>query len=113
MRSLNNRLKAFRDTLTAVDASLPVYHYRKPQADRRYICWQELNEAETLDGNNRKGEQGIEGSIDLFTVVEYDTAVDAIQDTLDSLDSVSWRINSVQYEEDLNLIHYEWYFELR
>lgn len=113
MRSLNNRLKALRDALKVIDATLPVYHYRKPQGVRRFVCWQELNEAETLDGNNKKGEQGIEGAIDLFTAEEYDSAVDAIQNALDGLDSVSWRINSVQYEDDTNLIHYEWYFELR
>lgn len=61
-------------------------------------------------GNN--AEQGITGTVDYFTLTEYDANIEAIQVALNNVENLSWAINSVQYEEDTNLIHYEWRWTL-
>ena len=59
-----------------------------------------------------KGEQAITGTVDYFTLTEYDGNIEAIQLALNTVENLSWAINSVQYEEDTNLIHYEWRWSL-
>ena len=49
--------------------------------------------------------------MDYYTPQEYDPAVDNIQAALNSL-RIPWRLNSVQYEDETNLIHYEWTWEV-
>ena len=75
---------------------------------QKCIIWQEANEDESFDASNHKAEQSIHGTVDLFTHEEYDGTIDNIQDALESVCGASWRLNSVQYEEDTNWIHYEW-----
>ena len=62
-----------------------------------------------MDAENRKAEQQIHGTIDYFTRAEFDTNVDRIQEALNAA-GIGFRINSVQYEDTTNLIHYEWEF---
>lgn len=56
-------------------------------------------------------EQAITGTTDYFTRDEFDPAIDRIQDANQSL-GIAWRLNSVQYEDDTELIHYEWSWEV-
>ena len=48
-------------------------------------------------------------TIDYFTRTEFDANVDRIQEALNAA-GIGYRINSVQYEDTTNLIHYEWEF---
>ena len=57
--------------------------------------------------------QGLTGTVDFFTLEEYDAIIDEIQDTLEGIEGLSWNLNSVQYEEETKFIHYEWMFALR
>ena len=50
------------------------------------------------------------GTIDLYTRQEFDPAVDQIQEGLNTSEGVGWVLSSVQYEDETNLIHYEWTF---
>ena len=34
--------------------------------------------------------------------------VDTIQDALNGIENCGWRLESVQYEDETNLIHFEW-----
>ena len=44
-----------------------------------------------------------------ITRTEYDPTLDRIQEILNGFDfPFSWRLESVQYEDDTDLIHYEW-----
>lgn len=61
--------------------------------------------------DNQMTSQSCEGTVDLFTRAEGDTAKNKVQTALDSI-GCSWRLNSVQYEEDTRYIHYEWVFEV-
>lgn len=66
-------------------------------------------EEESFDADNRKSEQQIHGTIDYFTQTEFDAITDSIQNALDEAE-VGFRLNSVDYEDDTKLIHYEWEF---
>lgn len=82
------------------------YHYYRAVTDVPVIIWQEDGEGESLHSNNLKEEQNVEGTVDFFTKTEFDPIVDAIQDALNPV--CAFTLNSVQYESETNLIHYEW-----
>lgn len=108
MKSLNEILRGVKTALLTVTDE--VYHYRRPPDPKeKYIVWAEDSEAESMDAENRKAEQQIHGTIDYFTRTEFDANVDRIQEALNAA-GIGYRINSVQYEDETNLIHYEWEF---
>lgn len=113
MMSLIRKLETMAEALTPICDT--VFHYWRPRPEGvdRYIIWAEDQEAESLEGDNQKLEQGIHGSIDLFTKNEFDPLIDIIQVRLNMLENVSWRLNSSQYEEETGLVHYEWYWNMR
>lgn len=108
--SLQSKLSSLQTALVTVTSK--TYHYRRPNnVQSGYIVWAEDGEDESFSANNKKGEQQIHGTIDYYTLSEWDSTVDSIQTALNGLTSVTgWRLNSVLYEEDTNLIHYEWEF---
>lgn len=63
-----------------------------------------------LTGDNTHAEDLIEGTIDLYTRVIKADAFNAINNKLRTLD-LAYRLNSVQYESDTRLIHYEWIWQ--
>lgn len=106
MMSLQNKLIGFgRGLAEIVDET---YHYWRPMKSVPYAIWQEDGEDGSFDTNNRKAEQQIHGTLDYFTKKEFDEVVDDIQTYLNSLNDFGWRLNLVQYEEETNLIHFEW-----
>ena len=80
---------------------------------KKYIIWAEDGEQNSFNADNRKQRQGLSGTIDFFTLEEYDALIDDIQDALQGIENLSWTLNSVQYEEDTHFIHYEWAFYMR
>ena len=112
MKSLINNLGRLKNILIGVDPDLPVYHYQRPSRESldRYVIWAEQVEVNSLMVGNRKAEQQIQGTIDLFTLTEFDPAVDGIQEALDAAEHVTWELTSVQYEDETAFIHYEWTF---
>ena len=84
-----------------------VYHYWRPVKTAPCIIWAESGEENSFHANNRKKEQNIIGTVDLFTKTEFDTLVDSVQETLENL-GVTWSLDAVQYEDETNLIHYTW-----
>lgn len=89
-----------------------ISHYWRPKMEPPFMIWQEDEEASSLEADSHKQEQALGGSIDYFTLNEMDPKVDQIQTVLNSIDGFAWRLESVQYEDDTNLIHYEWRFEV-
>lgn len=109
---LQDKLKRVRDALNLTSARGRVGHYQKPTAKQpSYIVWQEDGEEQAFQADNRKASVQITGTIDLYTQVEYDPLVDEVCEVL-SEDEISWTIQSVQYEDETKLIHYEWRFTL-
>lgn len=83
------------------------YHYFRPVKKAPCIIWAESGEDGSFNSDNRKSEQRIIGSVHLFTKTEYDPLADDIQATLQKL-GVTWRLESVQYEDETTFIHMEW-----
>lgn len=88
-----------------------VWRYRAPaNASVPYAVWAEDSRNDfTADG--RHVEISWQGTIDYFTRVEDDPAIDDIEDMLTDLD-LTWYLNSVQYEEETGVIHYEWVWNI-
>ena len=86
-----------------------VYHYCRPKMKPPYTIWQE-DSSKSFAADNNSAEQAVSGTLDYFTKKEYDPVIDQIQIVLKGL-SVCWYLNSVQYEENTGIIHYEWVWE--
>lgn len=111
MKSVQNNLKKIKSALNNTSAQGRIFHYKRPKDQKKsWIVWQEDGEAGSLMGDNHKFEQQIHGTIDCYTLTEYDPLLDEVQDALDKADLVGWSLLSVQYEDETNLIHYEWEF---
>ena len=103
------KLSDLRDAL--LEVTQDTFHYEAKYKPDKYIIWTEDTEAGSLDADDTKDEQVIQGTIDYFTRAEYDKNVVKIQQKLNSI-GIAWFLNSIQYEEDTKFIHYEWVFEL-
>lgn len=105
--TLQNRLKAVGTALTQIPQA-KVYHYTKPSnAKVPYIVWMEEG-GDTFRADNRNGEVSATGTIDIYSKDEFDDLFYAPPTALDGIATVE--LNSVQYEEDTKLIHYEYRF---
>lgn len=108
MKSLQSKLKEVQSVLVSTGGN--VYHFRRPRDKKPpFIVWQEDGEGISIGADNHKAEQQIHGTIDLYTLMEFDPLADAIQDALNGAD-IGWSLLSVQYEDETNIIHYEWEF---
>ena len=109
MRHMLSALNKVKDALLTVSDN--VYHYTAHNQTDKYIVWAEDNESRCVQSDNRKIQQGIEGTIDYFTKSENDGTVDDIQTALNTAE-IPYRLNSIQYEDETGYIHYEWVFEV-
>ena len=102
------KLSDIRDALLEIIPD--VFHYEAWAKPDKYIVWAEDGEAGSLNADDQKTDQVIQGTIDYFTKTEYDPNFKLIQAKLNSIE-ISWRLNSIQHEEETGYIHYEWVFE--
>lgn len=87
------------------------YHYvAAPNTTPPYIVWAEDSDND-LPGNNGHAEKCLQGTVDLYTKSENDPLLQAIPSALDEVEA-AYYLNSVQYEEETGLIHYEWVWEV-
>ena len=88
-----------------------VYHYvAATNSTPPYIVWAEDGDNDLLAGNVH-AERCYTGTVDLYTKVDKDPLFSAIPEALEGI-GAAWYLNSVQYEEDTGLIHYEWVWEV-
>lgn len=100
-------IKAVADALTGIEGlEVGHYEYYGPSKDC-YCVWSEDSEQSSVEGDNYKVNQAIQGTIDLFTKEEFSPFFDAIQDALKAA-RISFYFNSFQYEDETQLLHYEW-----
>lgn len=115
MTSIRNsttaKIKKIRDALVPLAVVAPVYHFRKPTDEKinRYIVWAEDGE-QNFTAGNRVQEHAVSGTIDLYTQQEYDSLIDMIETALDTGSHITWNLNTVEYDDETDLIHYEWLF---
>lgn len=62
--------------------------------------------------DNRVTSQAPQGTVDLFTDTNDRTLVETVQGVLNTAEGCSWYLNSIQYETDTRLIHWEWVWTL-
>jgi hypothetical protein len=117
MLSLVKRLKTIGETFGLIGTTDPehpasVHHYEKPANTRApYLVWAEGGEPAGFSGDSKKGEQAIGGTLDLYTLAEFDPLIDEAQDALAELFGSSWALDDVLYEDETKLIHYAWRWE--
>jgi len=88
-----------------------VKHFDGKNMTGNYIIWAEEGQGDSVWADGKMKEQVIAGTIDYFTKTEDDPNFDAIQAAL-SLAGISFKINSIKYEDDTKYIHYEWVFNI-
>lgn len=88
-----------------------VFHFYAYDKTPPYIVWAEDNEYASVEADNKKVNQTIEGTIDLFTKDESDALIEGIQDALNNA-CISFRVNTVDYEEETEFIHWEWVWQV-
>ena len=102
-------LEALKQALSALTEH--TYHYyAAPGTSPPYIVWAEDSDND-LAANNIHAERCYEGTVDLFTRDEGDTLISAIPAALESIEA-AYYLNSVQYEEETGLIHFEWVWQV-
>ena len=89
-----------------------VGHYEAFDKSDRYCVWAEDGESSSLEADNYKAGQMVEGTIDYFTKNEDDPNIGRFQIAFNAA-KFYWRLNSVQYEDETGFIHYEWVFNVR
>ena len=100
--TLTEKLTTIKTNLLTVSKS--VYHYEKPASVKApYIVWME-DSCDTFGADNQKGENQLHGTIDAYSKTEFDSIFDGIFQIPGVV------LNSVQYEDDTKLIHYEYEF---
>lgn len=110
MRTLQAKVLPVATALVSI-SGLTVFHYFATKCAGPYVVYQEEMEPSSVEGDNRKQIQTIQGTIDFFTRTEFDPLFDSIQDALNSA-GISFRLNSFQREDETGLLHYEWVFEV-
>ena len=108
MQSKLQTISGIFATLAAENApGYPVYHYQAPAETKApYIVWAEDDRID-LKAGNIHAEKAWQGTLDFFTHTEFDSGFGYIEALFDAK-GFSWRFESVQFEEDTDLIHYEW-----
>lgn len=104
-----SQLEKVKDALLTVTDN--VGHYEALTKTDQYIVWAEDKEGSSVEGDNHKLEQSIQGTIDYYTKNEDDANVEAIQTALKTA-RIAFYLNSVQYEDETQYIHHEWVFEV-
>lgn len=104
-----NCLDRIRDALLTVTDR--VYHFHAHKANAPYIVWAEDGAGEAVFANGSMQNQVLSGTVDLYTRTPDDrTLFNGVQNALNGV--CAWRLNSIQFEEDTGLTHYEWVWEV-
>lgn len=108
--TISDELKIVRDLLVSVCGNDIVFHYHRPPNMKRYVVWAEEGEETSFGANNRKEELKLTGSIDVYTPIEFDPLIDALEIAFSQSERVSAVITAAAYDTDVDLIHYTWQF---
>ncbi len=90
---------------------VPVGHYSAFEQSDKYIVWAEYGQSNEVWADGKMQQQAISATVDYFTKTENDVNVSAIQQAFNAAE-LSWRLESIQYEDDTKFIHFEWVVEV-
>lgn len=84
-----------------------LWHYTAPaNAEVPYAVWAEDIRTD-FEADGKHAEVAWQGTVDYFTRIENDETVAEIEAALTSIDC-AWYMNSIQYEQETGVVHYEW-----
>lgn len=87
------------------------YHFTaRPNTAPPYLVWSEDGDND-LSSDDVHACRAYQCSIDLYTRAENDPLMAKVPQALETL-GASYYLNSVQFEEETELIHYEWIAEV-
>lgn len=109
MKTMLSKIRIISEILKDIGA--PVSHYKAMKKPDKYIVWAEDSEGSSVEGDDQKTAQSIQGTIDFYTKEDMDEIIDRIQEALVK-NRVSFYLNSIQYEDETEFIHYEWVWEV-
>lgn len=92
--------------LKATGIPFAAYGWDRPPAGT-YGVFSIEGQEDSLSGDDGVREQGVRGSVDLFVQGVSTSGAETVQEAISSV-TPSWFLNSVQYESDTGLVHYEW-----
>ena len=103
LTSLLNKPMTIFAELEGVD----VFHYNKPpETEAPYGVWKEEGDT-SINSDNQRSERTLEGILDYYTLDDIDPALDKLEEAMSKM-GASWKLVSVQHEDDTNLNHYSW-----
>lgn len=106
--SLNSVLRRFRTSVAALDMpGVTIRHYWRSGLKAPFFIWAETGDGGDRWTDNRRKYRNVGGTADYFTSTELDPNVDTIESMFDEL-GCSWALETVDFEEDTNMIHYSW-----
>ena len=76
-----------------------------------YLVYAE-DEAIPLRADEHQAERIMHGTIDCFTRDDSGAPLTTVESQLNTIDNFSFKLNSIQFEEETGLIHYEWEWSL-
>lgn len=90
------------------DSKVKVFHLHKSDSSlNRYIVWAESLEDSSIHSDNEKTNCKFEGTVDLYSKIEYDPVFDLLQTEFNNR-NIDFYLNSTQYELETEFIHHEW-----
>ena len=78
---------------------------------KRYFVWQE-DGSNDLEADGCHAESAVSGTTDLFTTQEFDPWRGELEKAFDASRCIAWALNSIQFEADRGIWHYEWRWEV-
>lgn len=106
--SLNDVLRRFRTAVATLELpGVQIRHYWRSGLKAPFFVWAETGDGGDRWTDNRRKYRNVGGTADYFTSKEFDANVDTIEAMFDDL-GFSWSLDTVDFEEDTNLIHYSW-----
>lgn len=102
-------LKQFKNLLLTITDD--VFHYEAFGVKDNFIVWAEEAESGSLFADDKKISQTMTGSVDLYSRNEYSPMVKQIQNLFND-NHIPFRLNSIQFKKDTDLVHWEWIWEV-
>jgi hypothetical protein len=106
--------EALVEALKATDIPFVEYGWKNQQTSTYGVVSLDF-EDESEEGSDEKLDRSWQASVDVFfyRLSERKTIVETIETVLRSVCGSGWWLNSIQYETDTRLFHYEWVCELQ